>query len=419
MKQRSTLVIVMLLMFTAAVAQPPEVIYLGSVARSGYINNGSYGPFNIGFSFTYFGNSYTQFYATSNGLVLFGAGSTDGSEDPIPTAAAPNNFIAAFWDDLTVDGSGNILYSTVGAAPNRKLIIQFRNMGFYPFPVFFGTFSVILYETSNAIQVQYRLIVDKTSPKAHGNSATIGLENADGSAGVQYAYQNPTAITTGKAISFTPSGTTYTVNSDAVYDGVYLTTNLTLPEPGITLLTAPGEDAVIGSDYTFEWASASNAASYSLYVSTNPDLSEATVYSPGSNLSYEVSGLLLDETYYWGVFARNATGTTWCELSRFTTSSAPPLAPVPQTRWVEQNQESVIQLKYTGGDAGEKSAVITSLPPQGQLFQYNAGERGALITSVPASVTDPGLNVIYLASGNTGNNVGNFRFKIQDRKSVV
>ncbi|NSW95810.1 MAG: hypothetical protein HPY62_13965, partial [Bacteroidales bacterium] len=180
MKYRFILLIVFTLTVISSFSQPPEVIYQGTVARSGFINNGSYGPFNIGFNFTFFGNTYTQFYVTSNGLVLFGAGSTDGTEDPIPTAATPNNFIAAFWDDLTVDGSGNILYTTVGASPNRKLIIQSRNMGFYPFPPFFGTFSVILYETTNVVQVQYRLIVDKVSQRAHGSSATIGLENADG-----------------------------------------------------------------------------------------------------------------------------------------------------------------------------------------------------------------------------------------------
>lgn len=414
MKLRSILVIGMLLTFSAAIAQPPEIIYLGSTARSGYTNNGSYGPLNIGFSFTYFGNSYTQFYVSTNGLVMFGAGSVDGTEDPIPSVSTPNNFIAPFWDDLVIDGTGNILYTTVGAAPNRKLIIQFRNMGFYPFPAFFGTFSVVLYETTNTIQLQYRLIVDKTSDKAHGLSATIGLENVDGTAGVQYAYHDPAAIQTGKAISFTPAGSTYTVNPNAVYDGVYLTTNPTLPEPGITLLTAPGTDAIIGSGYTFEWASASNAASYSLYISTTSDLSEAVTYSPGANLSYDVSGLQLDATYYWGVFSRNATGTTWTELNRFFTSSAPPLAPVPQTKWVDLNQEITLQLKYTGGDASTKSSIITSLPQQGHLYQYNSGVKGNLISSVPAAVTDPLMNVIYVADGNTGNGAGNFNFKIHD-----
>ncbi len=415
MKINYILIITFLITFSApAFSQPTEVTYLGNVAKSGNVNNATYGPFNIGFNFTFFGNSYTQFYVSSNGLVLFGAGSTDATEDPIPTAGTPNNFIAAFWDDLTVDGTGNILYTTIGAAPNRKLVIQFRNMGFYPYPAFFGTFSAILYETTNNIQVQYRLIVDKSSTKAHGDNAVIGIENSDGTAGVQYAYHNPTAIASSKAILFSPSGSTYNTNPNALYDGVYLTTNTNLPEPGITLLTAPGEDAVIGSDYTFEWAAASNAASYFLFVSNYSDLTDAAIYTPGSNLSYTVTNLMLDTTYYWGVFSTNSTGTTWCEIEKFSTSSHPPLAPVSQTKWIDFNQEEIVQLKYTGGDSGPKVAIITSLPPEGQLFQYNGGVKGVQITAVPTEVTDPALNVIYAANGNTGNDVGNFNFKIHD-----
>jgi hypothetical protein len=123
---------------------------------------------------------------------------------------------------------------------------------------------------------------------------------------------------------------------------------------------------------------------------------------------------LMNTTYYWGVFASNATGTTWCEIRRFTTSDTPPLAAVPQTVWVEQGQETVIKLNYTGGDASAKTAVITSLPSQGQLYQYNNGVRGAIISSVPVNVTDANRNVIYLANGLYGNGAGNFNFRIHD-----
>jgi hypothetical protein len=403
-----------LLISLKGLAQPSETTYLGNVIKTGYINDASYGPLNIGFSFTYFGNTYSQFYVTSNGLVMFGSGSVLPSEVIIPSAGVPDNFIAPFWDDLVIDPSGNILYTTIGAAPNRKLIIQFRNMGFYYGPVYLGTFSVILHETSNKIQTQYRVIILPSSTLAHGASATIGIENSDGSAGVPYSYHNPAAITSGQAISYIPSGLTYTMDPDAMYDGIYLTTNLTLPEPGITNLLSPTEDAIIGSDHTFQWAASSGASSYTLKISTNPNLSGATNYNTGSNLSYDVTGLTLDTTYYWGVFATNATGTTWCEIRRFTTSSIPPLAPVPQTVWVEQGQDKTIQLNYTGGSLLPKTAIITSLPVHGQLYQYNAGVRGSPISSINTTVTDAGRRVIYAATGNSGNGAGNFNYFIHD-----
>ena len=415
MKTRVISILILIITALRINAQPPETIYQGNIAVNGYADNESYGPFNIGFNFTFFGNTYNQFYINSNGQVLFGAGSFESVNASIPTASAPNNFIAPFWDDLVVDSYGKILYTTIGAAPNRKLIVQFTNMGFYPFPVTLGTFSVILYETSNVIQTQYRLIVLTYSDKAHGGTATIGLENATGTAGVQYAFRNPGAVNSDQAISFTPiAGPSYSVNSNSIYDGVLLTTNLTVPDPQIPELISPPQDAVIGQDFTFEWEGGINAASFTLYIGTNSELVGSTIYPAGSNLSYDITGLTLDQTYYWAVFATNSTGTTWCEVKRFTTSSAPPLAPVPQTIWAEQNQDRVIKLQYTGGDESPKAAILTSLPAQGQLYQYNAGSRGNLISSVPATITDAGKNVIYAAPGSQGNGIGNFNFKIND-----
>jgi gliding motility-associated-like protein len=416
MKNRIISILILVILSSRIIAQPPETIYQGTVIKSGYVDDASYGPFNIGFNFTYFGISYSQFYASSNGLVLFTSDATNisGADVAIPDPAGPNNFIAAFWDDLVVDGTGKILYTTIGAAPNRKLIIQFGNMGFYGAPAFLGTFAVILNETSNIIQVQYRLIVDNTSTRAHGGNASIGIENSDGTAGVQYAYHNPAAVITGKALSYTPSGSTYTLNADAIYEGIFLTTNITLPDPGIPALLSPPQNAIIGSGYNFSWSGGGNSASYSLLISGSSDLGGATYYSAGSNTSYNVTGLTLDSTYYWGVFATNATGTTWCEIKKFTTSANPPLAAVPQTLWVEQNSGKIVKLQYTGGDASAKTAIITSLPAQGKLYQYNAGVKGSPITVVPASVADPGMNVIYDATGNVGNGAGNFNFKIHD-----
>lgn len=397
-----------------AKAQVTETTYPGTIVYEGYYDDGSWGPLNIGFTFTYYGNNYTQFHVTSNGLVMFGSGSGDYTEDPIPSAGTPNNFISAFWDDIVIDPSGKILYTTIGAAPNRKCIIQWTNMGFFSSTVLMGTFAVILHEGSNNIQIQYRSIIDNTSARAHGQSATIGIENSGGTAGIQYAYHNSSAVESEQAILFTPSGSTYTVNPAATYDGVYLTKNISLPEPGIPVLVSPANNAVVGSTQTFEWTSATNASSYTLKISSNSDISNSANYNAGTATSYEISGLSTDATYYWAVFASNATGTTWSEIYRFATSANPPLSAVPQTVYVEQNEERPVRLQYNGGDASAKSAVITSLPAEGSLYQYDGGSRGAQITTVPATVTDSQMNLIYVADGATGNGAGNFNFIIRD-----
>ena len=414
MKFRSALILLLVLISFKVYSQPTETIYLGNTIKSGYAINEAYGPYNIGFNFTFFGISYNQFYTNSNGMVTFGSSTTDNTEDPIPTTGTPNNYIAALWDELVVNSFGNILYATVGAAPNRKLIIQYRNMGFFGAPSYMGTFAVILYETSNKIQVQYRTIVLTTDSRAGGGSATIGIENSTGTIGAQYAYHDPLAISSGKAISFSYAGPNYNINDNELYEGVYLTSNITLPEPGITEMFNPADNSTIGTTVTFDWAPSANASVYSIELATNPSLVFSSSYNAGANLSYTLPGLLPETTYYWTLFITNSTGQTWNEVMSFTTSSSPPLSGVPRTIWAEHGQEKIIQLQYTGGDASAKTAIITSLPAQGQIYQYNAGVKGALISSVPTTLTDPNRNVIYVANGSSGNGAGNFNFKIND-----
>ncbi len=419
MKQRIAFFWALFLSVPLLFAQPPETVYDGTLIEKGFRQNidlALAGPYDIGFNFTFFGNSYDQFYVNANGMVMFTE--PDGfynNEVTIPDPAVPNNYIAAFWDNLTISDKGNVMYRTIGTSPNRKCIIQYNNMGFNPFPFLFGTFSVILYETTNIIQVQYRLILDPFSPEPHGASATIGLENADGTAGTLYAYHREDAVYTGDAISFTPDGPDdYTINDNALYDGVFLTSNLTLPDPGRPELVSPAKDAVTGTDHTFTWTASSNATNYYLLLGTEPNLAEATYANVGLNLSHTITGMDPDITYYWAVFAENSTAIAWCEISRFSTSSSPPLSAVPQTIWMEQGQDKTIQLNYAGGDESPKTAVITSLPARGALFQYDAGTRGSQITSVPATVTDAGRNVIYSASGSAGTGAGSFKFIISD-----
>jgi gliding motility-associated-like protein len=414
MKYGYTILFFLLLSSYVAKSQPPEIIYSATVVYEGYYDDRSWGPLNIGFNFTFYGSIYNRFYVTSNGLVIFGSGSNDYTEDPIPFSSTPNNFIAAFWDDIVINPSGKILYTTIGASPNRKCIIQWTNMSFYASTVLMGTFSVILYEGSNNIQIQYRSIIDNTSARSHGSSASIGIENSNGTSGIQYAYHNSTAISSEQAILFHPSGSTYTMNSSAVYDGVYLTKNINLPEPGIAKLVNPANNGIIGTSQKFEWTNSSNASYYTLKISTNSDISGSFDYNTGTSTSYDISGLALNSTYYWAVFATNSTGTTWSEIYRFTTSATPPISAVPQTIWTDQEEENVIRLQYNGGDESTKTAGIITLPSQGTLYQYNAGTRGSQITFVPSILTDPNLNLIYVADGAAGNGVGNFNFYIHD-----
>ncbi|MBN2817947.1 MAG: hypothetical protein JXP36_03210 [Bacteroidales bacterium] len=308
---------------SVAIALPPETEYTGLIPQTGssvngpaqgYEDDGYWGPNPIGFTFNFFGNDYTEFYVTSNGLVTFGGSSTQYSNNPIPTSSGANNYIAAFWDDIVVHATGDIMYQTIGTAPNRKLIVQFNNMSFYGSPVLLGTFQVILYEGSNCIQTQYRSIVDLTSDRASGNSATIGLENASGTAGVTYSYNTGGMIHSGDAIRYCSDGSgSYTIDDNVLYEGVLLVD--AIPRAGIASLVSPGYGSTIGEEITFQWDVAANAVSYNVQISQNSDISSPIHTSADlSTLTYDYT-LSTDQTYYWSINAKNSAGLiTWSEI---------------------------------------------------------------------------------------------------------
>ena len=145
-KVRTLLILLLFSAVTFTHALPTETEYPGTIIHSGFADDRRWGEFPIGFYFDFFGNTDSVFFVSSNGQVTFGARTNAFSNVSIPDGGRPDNFIAPFWDDLIVDATGDILYQTIGTAPNRKVVIQYNNMSFWGSNFLLGTFQVILYE---------------------------------------------------------------------------------------------------------------------------------------------------------------------------------------------------------------------------------------------------------------------------------
>ncbi len=137
---------------------------------------------SLPFTFVFYGTPYNEVTISADGLVLLGTGTAGSSNRAIPNASSPNGFVAGWWDDM--DGeNGDIQTTTLGTAPNRVFVIQYRNWDRY-FPSSTSTqvnFQIKLYERSNVIQIHY-------GPFRAGNtndSATVGIESPDGQSGVE------------------------------------------------------------------------------------------------------------------------------------------------------------------------------------------------------------------------------------------
>ncbi|MFO0650875.1 MAG: hypothetical protein U0326_31915 [Polyangiales bacterium] len=165
---------------------------------------------DLPFAFTLYGERELEFAVSSNGLLqlfpsLMGATTNTYDNQPIPTAAAPNRFVAAFWDDLLPVMGSTVTTRTFGTAPARRFVVQWGSFAIFGDDTARLTFQAKLFEGSNAIELHYcTLTPGMMTGRATGDSATIGIESADGASGVQHSHNAAMSVSTTAAIRFTP-----------------------------------------------------------------------------------------------------------------------------------------------------------------------------------------------------------------------
>ena len=194
----------------------------------------------IGFSFSFYGVAYTDFWVSSNGFLAdnnASNGCCTGGALPSPTT--PNGVIAGWWEDLDPPEGGGVYYETLGTAPNQVFIVQFTDILHFPGndPV---TLQYKLFEGTDVIEVHY------LAAPSDGGTHSAGIENQDGTIGIQY-YLGTAALMTPLAVQYAPTATQEAMASD--------TATVNISDPDITvapmsLLSAqlPGEVNVLPLD---------------------------------------------------------------------------------------------------------------------------------------------------------------------------
>ena len=180
---------------------------------------------DIPFPFYFYGSWPDSVTVSTNGWAGFSPSYTSAylSNDTIPSdyAYGPNNMAAPLWDDWvttdttawTVYPSGTMYHRTTGNAPNRQFTIIWWEIQHYSYPVPASTehvsFEMVLNETTNNIVFQYHDVIVPDAEDCtyncydNGASATVGIENYDGTDGLLYGYNgNPQMVYDGMAIEF-------------------------------------------------------------------------------------------------------------------------------------------------------------------------------------------------------------------------
>ncbi|MBC8424344.1 hypothetical protein H8E07_09495 [bacterium] len=155
-----------------------EINTLGAAAGTG--DDASLGPFDLGFTFLFYGVAYDQVRICTNGFLTFSTTSTTYSNGTFPNSSSPNEVIAPFWDDLNPNSGGTIWYYADTA--NSRFIAEWEAIPHYSSSgTGTYTFQAIL-NANGSIVCQYLDMIGDV------NLATIGIENLEGSDGLQVVY---------------------------------------------------------------------------------------------------------------------------------------------------------------------------------------------------------------------------------------
>lgn len=165
---------------------------------------------NLPFTFCYYGNSYTQLVVGANGVISFNTGYANqfcpwAFSASVPSANLPLNSIFGAYHDIDPSVCGNIRYAISGSYPCRTFIFDFNAVCHYSCNSKKTTQRIVLYETSNVIEVYVG-----SKPVCNGwngGRAVIGIQNAAGNVGlVAPGRQTGSWTASNEAWRFTPAG---------------------------------------------------------------------------------------------------------------------------------------------------------------------------------------------------------------------
>jgi len=144
--------------------------------------------FDLPFAFRYYGEEYQDISICSNGWIAFGGTSvTTYTNTGIPDPDGPDRMVAPYWDDLSPLQHGTIwIWLDVSGG---RFVVEYYEIAHWSPPNEENTLQVILYDPDvhptatgdGMILFQYQTANGMTS-------ATIGIENADQTDGIQYLF---------------------------------------------------------------------------------------------------------------------------------------------------------------------------------------------------------------------------------------
>ncbi len=246
------------------------------------------GPFTIGFNFPFYDQTKTDFYLSSNGFISFTGDTNSLTNYTIPTPGIPNDFIAWFWDDMdpvsTTAPANNarVYYENITYSGTNALLITYLNYHEYSGEGTGYVDAQVILRDNGQIIMQY----DSFNGGIVLNEATIGIENSDGTIGLEYCFDDSTLISNQLAIKY------YTIE-----DGY--------PEFAQNPNPASGSTGILVNG-TLTWDFGADTDTYDLWFGPAGNMTQVvTGATAGATGSYTYSGLNTLSSYEWRVDTHN------------------------------------------------------------------------------------------------------------------
>lgn len=220
------------------------------------------GVINIGFPFTFYGNSYTQCLISSNNYITFDLTNANGFSpwainNAAPSPLLPMNSIYCPYQDINPGAGGIIEYGTVGTAPNRIFVVRYWQVPMFSCTNLQFCSAVFLYEGSNNIETH--LENKPLCATWNGGVAIHGTHNSTGTiADIVTGRNFPTQWTASlEGTLFTPNGgNAYTISS-VPFQAVVSNNNIdwydggTLLGTGDSIVVSPTSTTTYTAQLTF------------------------------------------------------------------------------------------------------------------------------------------------------------------------
>jgi uncharacterized protein (TIGR03382 family) len=224
---------------------------------------------------------YTAVRLSMNGVISFDNTTSITFTNTALPYATRTTLLAPFWDDLYPGpaAADNVYWEATGTAPNRELVIEWRNVYHRSARAATNTtlrFQVVLFEASSDVLMQYQDVIVGSATYDAGASATVGIQTSTTSA-VQHSFNtasladNTAWLFSQVTPSIAPVMTPPTLNTATLSEGDTLQVDATFTDG----------DGAASAPWTLQVDSSYDGTAFSTDFSSAPVNAEGPVSASG------------------------------------------------------------------------------------------------------------------------------------------